>query len=286
MSTTKKLLVLDFDGTMTDAEAEGAPYRQGYLEDIATLAGISADEALALADRFDEEVRRDISRFGWNFGGRIVAPASVDPYLRIMPVARMILDEAGAFQDPDERARLLDGILYKYNYTKTHIVFRPGARRVLEALAGTATFVVTNSHTVPVQQKIRHLGSNTDGTNTLTWLVDRVYGRAQKYVIDDDFTDVPESMALDGLDRPVFLRRRLYHDVLLALLTAEGLGWEDLVVCGDIFELDLALPLAMGATVALMANDYTPVHELNLLNEHPNGAVLHTLDAVPGLLGR
>ena len=33
------LLVLDFDGTMTDAEAEGAPFREGYLGDIAIRAG-------------------------------------------------------------------------------------------------------------------------------------------------------------------------------------------------------------------------------------------------------
>ncbi len=283
---SKKLLVLDFDGTMTDAEAEGAPYRQGYLEDIAILAGLETAQVLALADRFEEQVRNDISRFGWEFGGRIVAPASVDPYLRIMPVARMVLDNVGAFQDPDQRARLLDGILYKYNYTKTRIVFREGAREALESLHGTATYVVTNSHTVPVRNKIKHLGSNADGTNTLTWLVERVHGRARKYVIDDDFTAVPESLALPGLARPVFLRRRLYHDALRALLDAEGLDWPDLVVCGDIFELDLALPLAMGGTVALMANDYTPLHEINHLNEHPRGQVLHGLDAVPGLIGQ
>jgi hypothetical protein len=282
----KKLLVLDFDGTMTDAEAEGAPYRQGYLEDIALLAGLETQEVLEMADRLDEQVRSDISQFGWNFGGRIVAPASVDPYLRIMPVARMILDQANAFMNLEERSRLLDGILYKYNYTKTRIVFRTGARQVLEALAGTETYVVTNSHTVPVQNKIKHLGTNADGTNSLGWLVDRVTGRAQKYVIDDSFTDIAEAMTLPGLDRPVFLRRRLYHDVLWDLLSGAGLGWQDLVVCGDIFELDLALPMAMGATVALMANDYTPLHEINYLNEHPRGQVLHSLEAVPGLLGR
>ena len=33
------VLVLDFDGTMTDAEAEGRPYRQGCLEDLAVLCG-------------------------------------------------------------------------------------------------------------------------------------------------------------------------------------------------------------------------------------------------------
>jgi hypothetical protein len=35
-----------------------------------------------------------------------------------------------------------------------------------------------------------------------------------------------------------------------------------------------------------MANDYTPLHELNLLHEHPRGSVLHGLEAVPALLGQ
>ena len=31
------VLVLDFDGTMTDAEAEGRPFTDGYLEDLCAL---------------------------------------------------------------------------------------------------------------------------------------------------------------------------------------------------------------------------------------------------------
>ena len=33
------VLCLDFDGTMTDAEAEGRPFRDGYLEDLCLLVG-------------------------------------------------------------------------------------------------------------------------------------------------------------------------------------------------------------------------------------------------------
>ena len=39
------VLVLDFDGTMTDAEAEGRPFRDGYLEDLCTLVGRDAESA-------------------------------------------------------------------------------------------------------------------------------------------------------------------------------------------------------------------------------------------------
>ena len=50
------LLVLDFDGTMTDAEREGAPFRGAYLDDIATLAGLPRDEVESLAVGFEAEV--------------------------------------------------------------------------------------------------------------------------------------------------------------------------------------------------------------------------------------
>ncbi|MCB9780995.1 MAG: hypothetical protein H6742_20670 [Alphaproteobacteria bacterium] len=276
-----RLLVLDFDGTVTDAEREGAPFREGYLSDIATLTGLSRDEVEELARRFEAEIAADPQSHGWMYGGRIVAPATVDPYLRIMPVARKIFDEVGAFSREQDRTHLLDGILYKYNYPKTEIAFRDGGAEVLGALGPDGdllTYVVTNSHTDAVQHKIRVLGGPG---GALDWLVDRVHGRAKKYVIHDDWTAVPESMTLPGLGRPVLLRRQQYHDVIAALLDRHGLGWSDLVVVGDIFELDLCLPFHMGARVAVMANAHTPAYETDFLRGHARGGVLTHMDQIP-----
>jgi len=275
------LLVLDFDGTMTDAEVEGVPFRQGYLEDVAILCAMPLEEVLVLAEEFSKEVSENAHAYGWQFNGKIVAPAVVDPYLRMMPVTRKIMDRAGVFLDPQDRTRLLDGILYKYNYGKTINCFRDGARAVLESMKGTATYVVTNSHTIPVKNKLRDLGLEADGRCTLDWLVDRVHGTAKKYFLDDSFTLVPESMSLEGLPRPILLRRQKYHAVLQDLLEAEGLDWSNLVVVGDIFELDLSLPLALGARVGLLANPFTPVYEKNFLASHPRGAVLTDVDQIP-----
>jgi hypothetical protein len=197
----------------------------------------------------------------------------------------MIFDHYGCFRDPRDRDNMLDAVLYKYNYPKTRTVFRPGARAFLESLAGSASYVVTNSHTVPVQDKIRALGDDGAGGCTLGWLVERVHGRARKYHVDPDFDAVPESIDLPGLSRPVLLRRRLYHEALSALLEREGLGWEALVVVGDIFELDLCLPLAMGARVVLMAGPFTPPYERAYLDAHPRGAVGESLVEVEGVLG-
>ncbi len=280
----KKVLVLDFDGTMTDAEAEGAPFRQGYLEDIAVLTGLGLPETLRLAERFEAEVAANPQDFGWVFNGRIVAPATVDPYLRIMPVARRIFEHTGTFTSEQDRTRLLDGILYKYNYKKTRIAFRQGALECLLALGDIPdlyTCVVTNSHTEAVQDKLRVLGG-PDGA--LDWLVARVHGRASKYVLDEAWTGVEAELQLPGLSRPVLLRRRNYHDVLESLLAGFSLSWSALTVVGDIFELDLCLPQAMGARVGLVANAHTPAYERAWLNASEGGRVLLALDELPAFV--
>ena len=274
----KQLLVLDFDGTLTNAEEEGRNYKKGYIEDVALLANLSIAETNRLADQFEKEIVSDADKFGWNFNGKIVAPASVDPYLRIMPISRMILDHVGAFTNTDERNRLLDSILYKYNYQKTTTAFRDGAAEFFAStseVAGMETCIVTNSHTEPVQEKVRVLGQRSD--NDFDWLVDRVYGSARKYILDDSFEEIEESLQVPGLNRPIYLRRKLYFERLVDLQRKFGSNWENTIVLGDIFELDLCVPLACGAKVGLMTNEFTPQYEIDFLTEHERGAVFSSL---------
>ncbi len=279
------MLILDFDGTMTDAEAEGAPFTAGYLADLSALTGRSLEEVQTLAARFEAEIAAEPQAHGWIFGGHIVAPATVDPYLRIMPIARKIFDHTGCFLNTDDRDRLLDGILYKYNYPKTAMVFRPGALEILADLIPRPMYVVTNSHTGAVQHKIRQLGAQPDGPSALELLVERVFGQAKKYMLDPDWDIVPESMDLPGLSRPLLLRRRKYFTILDRLRQQEGAEWSDVLVVGDIFELDLALPLALGARVALMVNRFTPSWELDYLRDHPRGTLIAQVAEIPPLMG-
>ena len=272
-----RLIVFDFDGTLTDAEEEGKPFRGGYLEDIATLCGVTADDVEVIARKAEAEVAANPQAHGWVYGGRIVAPATVDPYLRIMPVARMVFDHYGRFMNGDDRDRLLDGILYKYNYPKTRTVFREGAREVLLGTPADTTYVVTNSHTIPVQDKIKQLSAMGDDPDALLWLVERVHGRAKKYVLDQDFESVDEELWVPNLSRPILLRRRQYFEALTRLLEVRGADWSELTVIGDIFELDLALPLSLGATVGLVANAHTPQYEMDYLESHERGRVLRSL---------
>jgi hypothetical protein len=275
-------LVLDFDGTMTDAEAEGRPFRDGYLEDLATLVGLAPDDAgiRQLADEVEAELFAAPASHAFMWMGRPVAPATVDPYLRMVPIAHRILDRHGAVPSAEDRGRLLGSVLYKYNYAKTlgRPVFRTGAGAMLKALAGTRTWIVTNSDTHAVAGKVAALDREAPG---VAWLTSRVRGFARKFDVDDTWSGAPGEMTIPGLDRSVLLRRRSYYDILRDVLAEAESSFEELVVVGDIFELDLAMPLALGARVGLVTSDRTPDYERAFVTAHPRAKLIDDLAEIP-----
>jgi hypothetical protein len=275
-------LVLDFDGTMTDAEAEGRPFRDGYLEDLAMLVGRPPGdpEITAIADEVESALAAAPASHAFLWMGRAVAPATVDPYLRMVPIAHQILDRFHAIPSAEDRGRLLGSVLYKYNYAKTlgHPVFRAGAGAMLASLGGTPTWIVTNSDTHAVAGKVAALDRDAPG---VAWLTSRVRGMARKFDVDDTWVGAPSELTLPGLERAVLLRRRAYHDILKSVLTEAGSSWEELVVVGDIFELDLAMPLSLGARVGLVTSSRTPDYERAFVTAHPRAALIEDLSEVP-----
>jgi len=275
------VLVLDFDGTMTDAEAEGRPFRDGYLEDLCTLVGRAPNDpdVQAIAEEVEAELAEEPASHPFLWMGRAVAPATVDPYLRMVPIAHRVLDRFGAMPGAVDRGRLLGGVLYKYNYAKTlgHPVFRTGAGEVLRALGGRNAWIVTNSDTHAVAGKVAALDREAPG---VAWLTSRVRGQARKFDVDDSWTGCDAELDVPELDRPVLLRRRAYHDILRAILDDAGATFSELVVIGDIFELDLAMPLALGARVGLVASARTPAYERAFVESHPRGRVIEDLSEI------
>jgi hypothetical protein len=275
-------LVLDFDGTMTDAEAEGRPFRDGYLEDLALLVGLAPNDPSVreLADAVEAELVASPASHPFLWMGRPVAPATVDPYLRMVPVAHRVLDHYGAIPSANDRGRLLGSVLYKYNYAKTlgRPVFKSSAGPMLASLTGTRTWIVTNSDTHAVAGKVAALDREAPG---VAWLTSRVRGFARKFDVDDSWTKAPAEMAIPGLDRSVLLRRRWYYEILSEVLAEAGSSFEELVVVGDIFELDLALPLSLGARVGLVTSSRTPDYERAFVTAHPRAKLIEDLSEIP-----
>jgi FMN phosphatase YigB (HAD superfamily) len=176
-------------------------------------------------------------------------------------VTNLLFDRVGLYPDTPARQEILEG-LYRRNYTKATAAFRPEAREVIERLvaSGLPVWVVTNSDTDAVTDKINLLAPV--GKESL-----EIRGNAKKYVVsepadpDPTFDAVPEERRLEGLDRPIFLRRGHYYQLLREIWTVTGTSPERTIVAGDIYELDLALPAALGVAVHLLARDTTPEHE-------------------------
>lgn len=270
-------IILDFDGTFTDVEEEAGPFLDAYRDELAETFGNG------LAARWDEVsslIRRTPESYGWEYEGRIVAPSHADPYILAVSTAQRLLDEHGLLADLAERAAVLEA-LFRSNYPRAASVFRSDAREVVETLLATGLpiHVVTNSHTDAVMDKLDDL--RPKGRERL-----HVHGSARKFVIaepdpiDERFAQVPAERQLEGLERPVLLRRGRYYEVLREVMNGCGAAPERTLVCGDIYELDLALPAALGMPVHLVCRPGTPAYERRAVSELPRGAVSEDLRPV------
>ncbi len=258
MVKAPKCIVLDFDGTFTDVEVEGAPFVRTYRAALSDLIGRDVD---ADWERAAAEIAARPGRHGWIHGGKIVAPGNADPYVRCTAVAQLICDAENRLRDPEVRTAIVQAF-YQLAYRHTVTAFRPEARQTLERIAasGLPTYVVTNSSTQVGTQKLRELDPAS-----LERL--QVLGDAQKYVVaeatdlDTRFDDVPGERHLDGLERPIYPRRGRYFDALARIWRETGADPDETLVCGDIFELDLALPIELGLQVHLVTGATTATYE-------------------------
>jgi hypothetical protein len=145
-------------------------------------------------------------------------------------------------------------VLYGHAYQATRSVFRPDAREVMDALlAGPRPVaVVTNSDERHVRAKLEKLlGGRASEVE--------VVGGARKFVLcatsvpSEAFEQAPDEVRLPGFERPMLVKRGHYHDALLRVMRAHGVErFDELLVVGDILELDLVLPAALGAAVHLV----------------------------------
>lgn len=243
-------VVLDFDGTFTDVHAEAAPFKDAYRKNLADVLGrdvsrLWEEEELVVTSRPGD--------FGWEFGGRTVAPATADPYLLSTAVAQRIFDRLAVLSSLPIRTDISQA-LYRESYKHTAMAFKEDARAVLETLlAGPwRVYVVTNSNPDVVGKKIDELAPK--GREKLG-----LHGDAKKYVVvepgtsDERFDGVSEKRQMSGLDtRPIYYRRGKYYEVLRDIWKETGSAPERTIVCGDIWELDLSLPQELGAYVHLI----------------------------------
>lgn len=252
-----QLVLLDFDGTLTDAWADAERVERAYMSALEQL-GIDIYPAWSEAR---VRVRADRAERGWNWNGYAVC-AATDPYLICGATAQEVIKQFGLGRE-DELTRAA------YSAAYAPAPHKPGLQEFLKALGAKARFaVVTNSDTSKVEEALPGV---------------QVYGDARKYMIDPNLTIIREHRRVDGLKRPVLLRRRAYYQLLDMVREDADLAWEEIAVVGDSYELDLALPAHLGAQVCLVESEGTLDFERTAVRA-ANGGVAASFDDVLRML--
>ena len=86
-----KNIILDFDGTLTDAWEEAIPYFEHYAEEVSERTGIDIEKLKEKRDGFEDDVKND-PLAGWEHNGNVIAPASSDPYILNGAIYEKVLD--------------------------------------------------------------------------------------------------------------------------------------------------------------------------------------------------
>lgn len=243
--------VFDFDGSCTLVPEISGRFLAAYGRRFARLdARITGEWAAAL-----EFVRSRSPEAAWMLGGMPSAPAAADPYILAYEAARRLAAKFDLGPVPAD--------LHGPAYDESPARFRPDLTMVLEALveSGVRVSFISNSSTGRIARRLDdHLAHRPDVRAAI-----RIFGGAAKFEIREidaeaevpaaiaaRFDAVPRSVPVPGLGRPVYLRRGAYLEALCEVWGDDATAIEETLVCGDIWELDLALPAALGAQVHLI----------------------------------
>ena len=295
-------IVSDFDGVMTDQREEGARVQTLFRERLQSLAGLSAGDLEALVSRCRVALNGAPTNYGWRSQGRISAYGDEDHFIQNIGLADCMDQfadngdaELQAIREAVRKADLENfGALSGWAYVEMTKETKAGKLEPLDPAAvavlrdflndGAEVVVVSNSSTARVLDILNDSGLDAvdhtdDGAAQL-----RVRGGARKF----DLGTTPTAMQVNGMafdvDRPFYAE----------ILEDEKPN----AVFGDVFSLDLALPLHLtradsatygGMHILLRRQPYTPAWALDLMHKTQEPAAhLAVYDApeeIPAFLG-
>ena len=249
-----RYVLLDFDGTLTAPEHVTDAFLAEYRAEF--LAGVGEGHA-ALYDRTLAAVRAASPQLGWTLDSYEACPIAADPYILASAVATRVL----ASIDQGDALRALPNDLYARLYTKHRAPFRPEVPDALAALhaTGATLAVVSNASTGKIEARLDELLGDTALRRAIG-----VIGGARKFSVREATTTTPARAAFEALPdttpratwgalgRPTWLRRGAFFDALAAVWGADAGAPAATIFCGDIWELDLVLPAALGCAVHLV----------------------------------
>lgn len=240
--------MFDFDGSCTRvqdaAPAYLAEFRRLFTACVGPDVAAGWDAALAA-------VRVRSPEAGWMLGGIPSAPAAADPYI-------LAGETAGYLIRTHDIRTPVPTDLHARAYEAARAPFRHDLLDVLEDLVArrcTISFV-SNSSTRSIEARLdEYLAEHVELRRQIEVMGDAGKFRicelaSNAFALHPDlrraFESLPAAAQGVGLERPVYLRRGAYFEALCKVWRNAPSAIGSTVVCGDIWELDLAMPAALG----------------------------------------
>lgn len=275
-----KLAIHDLDGTLAEATPESYErMRAKFIACLAKKTGRPTELVHSLFVARQQQLLTQTEKHGLRSPDERLACGPSDELIRISATGHD-LKEIRPHGLSDEGWHELIQSVYYPAYRELDFQLKDDAKIVLGRMNRAAFQIITNSPHEHVQKRLSDLTSRDP---ELSWIVDHVNGTARKFVITDDHpTSIPLSVRIPGLDRDVFPRRGIYFDTADRLRTERGAAWNEVVVIGDIAELDLLMFVYLGARVVLIKSARTLPHEIEFIKNLPNnqGLVIERLTEI------
>lgn len=260
MNSASKIthVVLDFDGTCTQIPKIWQAYLDLYLKGLRELKFDISDAEWREAN---ETVRKHSPKAGWTLVGCPAAPAAADPYIVADESVRLILRRRGDHRtvppDVNREAYIAAAAPWREEAGETFL-------RLIER--GIKPFFVSNSSTAIITQRLEELEARYPGLKGKI----KVQSDAGKFRICElnwenqdaiklearaKFEALPVAWTGDGAEsvgRPLYLRRGSYFEAIYRVLGGDVGLIPGTIFCGDIWEMDLAMPYVLGGRVHLI----------------------------------
>jgi hypothetical protein len=251
-------IVLDFDGTCTQIP----PIFEAYLDRF--YKGLNESGLnVTPAEWRDAQatVREHSPKAGWTVTGCPSAPAAGDPYVLADEATRLMLRRRGATTP-------VPPTVHVQAYDTALAPWREEARDTLSRLVehGVQLHFVSNSSTTFISRRLRDLfGDNNPVAAKISVQSDAGKFRICELNWDDQaavsveakrrFQALPVAYGdkpLTETERPIYLRRGAYFEAINRVVAGDFDLLTNTVFCGDTWEMDLAMPYALGAKVHLV----------------------------------
>jgi hypothetical protein len=248
-------IVMDFDGTCTQIpliyEAFLEQYLQGLNETVFVKSPVTKDEW----DNVEKLVRSHSPEAAWTITTTPSAPAAADPYILSLECAKYLLRSKNLPMD-------IPGTVYGNAATNHPAPWREEAKEVFNELLrhDINIIIMSNTSSVTITKRLQELFSSEDLPKGVS-----VKSGAQKYCIAEldwdssipkdtrkKFHSLPVVDSHPSIDRPVYIRRGMYFESICNAFNNDLKDLDKMVFCGDIWEMDLAMPYALGAKIHLI----------------------------------